>query len=177
MFIDLNNIEPEGVTFDETLDLGSLHASATDPVRVIDCSLRGCALPGERGVELQARLEARLSLSCGRCLEPYQARIGVEFQLILVRRATEDLGPEETEMPAEDVGLFQAEDGRVDLATVVTEQIYLGLPLKPVCRPDCQGLCATCGVNRNHLECDCCGETVDLRLAPLMELKRRLRHP
>jgi uncharacterized protein len=97
--------------------------------------------------------------------------------LILVPHVVEEQGPGAAEMRDEDVALFYAEGGKVDLGTVATEQIYRDLPLKPVCRPDCRGLCATCGVNRNLLECDCPGDRGDLRLAALVDLKERLRKP
>ena len=64
--------------------------------------------------------------------------------------------------------------GDVDLVQVAREQIYLNLPLKSVCRDDCKGLCATCGANRNRIECACSGDQPDPRLAPLLELKKRL---
>jgi uncharacterized protein len=51
------------------------------------------------------------------------------------------------------------------------EQFYLALPMKPLCRPDCQGLCPVCGKNRNVETCACQSEWVD----PRMEALRRLR--
>jgi hypothetical protein len=63
--------------------------------------------------------------------------------------------------------------GGADLSEIAAEQIYLGLPLKPVCKNDCRGLCPVCGVNRNLEECACVGEEIDPRLAPLLAFKRR----
>ena len=57
---------------------------------------------------------------------------------------------------------------------MAAEQILLNLPLKPVCEPGCKGLCPTCGVNRNQIECDCRSEAVDPRFAPLLDLKERM---
>jgi uncharacterized protein len=50
------------------------------------------------------------------------------------------------------------------------EQFFLTLPMKPLCRPDCQGLCPVCGKNRNREQCDCKAEWVDPRLAELRKL-------
>jgi uncharacterized protein len=82
-------------------------------------------------------------------------------------------GETETEVDERDIDLFAAADGRVDLATITREQIYLNLPLKPLCSTRCAGLCPTCGVDRNRIECDCVAEAVDPRLAPLLDFKRR----
>ena len=49
------------------------------------------------------------------------------------------------------------------------DQVRLAL-----CRPDCRGLCPTCGVDRNRLECACRTEEPDPRLAPLLEIRRKL---
>jgi uncharacterized metal-binding protein YceD (DUF177 family) len=46
-------------------------------------------------------------------------------------------------------------DEQIDLAALVSEQIYLNLPLKPLCSLECRGLCPTCGVNRNLTRCGC----------------------
>jgi uncharacterized protein len=51
------------------------------------------------------------------------------------------------------------------------EQMYLALPMKPLCRDDCRGLCPTCGANLNLAACGCKNEWEDPRLAVLRKLK------
>ncbi|MCL2104264.1 MAG: DUF177 domain-containing protein [Kiritimatiellaeota bacterium] len=43
----------------------------------------------------------------------------------------------------------------LDLTGEAREAIILALPGYPVCREDCNGLCATCGVNLNETACTC----------------------
>jgi uncharacterized protein len=50
------------------------------------------------------------------------------------------------------------------------EEFSLALPVKPLCRANCKGLCPTCGCNRNHESCACATAEVDLRLAGLRGL-------
>jgi len=52
------------------------------------------------------------------------------------------------------------------------EQLYLALPMKPLCQNGCQGLCATCGTNLNRTTCDCQPHWDDPRLAVLKALKK-----
>jgi uncharacterized protein len=66
-------------------------------------------------------------------------------------------------------------DGRIDLSHMVVEQIVLALPMKPLCKPDCRGLCALCGANRNLESCDCAPEESDPRWAPLKTLQKTRR--
>lgn len=56
---------------------------------------------------------------------------------------------------------------RIDLEPVAREAILLDLPLAPLCREDCAGLCPTCGTNRNDAPCDCAEPAADPRWAGL----------
>jgi uncharacterized protein len=66
-------------------------------------------------------------------------------------------------------------DERIDLSQMTVEQIVLALPMKPLCKPDCRGLCALCGANRNLASCDCAPEDTDPRWAPLKTLQKSRR--
>jgi uncharacterized protein len=176
MDIDLRHLDAGGVVFDETVLPRELANGGPDGLRVLEARLAGEAMPGERGVEFRARLAATLRLDCSRCLEPLELRLALGVELILVPDATE-FGVGESELPEEAARLFYAEEGVVRLERIVTEQILLNLPAKPVCRVDCAGLCPACGANRNRIECGCRDEGLDPRLAPLLELKKKLRGP
>jgi uncharacterized protein len=69
-----------------------------------------------------------------------------------------------------DVGVSFYKDDTIDLGEVMREQFFLALPMKPLCRPDCRGLCPVCGKNRNIEQCECREEWTDPRLAPLKKL-------
>jgi uncharacterized protein len=64
-------------------------------------------------------------------------------------------------------------DGVIDLRELVREQLYLQLPMKPLCRESCAGLCPVCGTNLNTGSCECSYEWEDPRLAPLKALARK----
>lgn len=174
MFIDINEIEPEGISFDLSVPLGDLEGEDGAAIPVLRAHLSGRAVPGGRGVELTARLEGRVGLVCVRCLEPFDVDLAADFSLTLVGEAIE-FGVSESPLEERDTSLFFAPGGKADYRTIAEEQIYLNLPLKPVCRADCAGLCPTCGANRNLLECGCSRESVDPRLAPLEALKNQPR--
>lgn len=176
MIIDVSGLEDRILRVERALDLSDLHGEATDPVEVHDAFLRGEASRGARGVEFRGRLTARLQLQCGRCLEPYESPLDAGFRLVIVREADETGEAEDdVELDPDDLDQYEAPEGKVDLRAVAREQVHLNLPLKPVCRPDCRGLCPTCGGNRNRIECGCSTDEPDPRLAPLLELKKRLQ--
>ncbi len=172
MFIDINEIEREGIAFDRELDLSGIAGASPDLLRVKSARLSGRAEREERGVILTARLEAKVELACSRCTEPFDSDLAVRFVLTLVPDAAE-FAPGEARIDDEDASLFYTREGKADLVQIASEQIYLNLPLKPVCRKGCKGLCPQCGTNRNVTECGCTGESIDPRLAPLLQFKKR----
>jgi len=176
MFIDINEIAEDGLQFDTPVEVSLPEAELDGSVELIEARLGGTARPGERGIEFRAHLAAKARLTCSRCLERFDSAIATDFRLTIVGEAVE-CGPDEMEVRKEDTTLFSAEGGIAEFGAIAAEQIYLELPLKPVCKPECRGLCPTCGTKRNDVECGCHEEAVDPRLAPLMEWKNRMGDP
>jgi uncharacterized protein len=109
---------------------------------------------------LQAKLEARTMVACGRCLLNFQQPLEVDFTELYAF----------TPNAATESGLIVPESGKIDLAPLVRDEMMVAIPISPLCRPDCKGLCTTCGENLNenphtHEE----GE-VDPRLSALKSL-------
>jgi uncharacterized protein len=63
-----------------------------------------------------------------------------------------------------------AETGFLDLAPVLREDMFLSAPIRPLCRPDCKGLCSNCGQDWNEGSCNCEKEDIAPRLAVLKKL-------
>lgn len=177
MFINLNDIQREPLEIDAALAVGELEGPGGERMPVTGARLQGEASRGDHGVDLDAHLEATVEVLCSRCTEPLRLPISTELSLTLVPAVGREPDPEEGPREEEEDRLFQVEDGKADLAAVAREQLYLALPLKPICREDCKGLCPVCGVNRNHEECACAAEEIDPRLAPLLQFKLRRNPP
>ena len=173
MFIDIRQLGDAPFEFERRFEPGKLVApdSVDDATTVGQVRLVGQIEPDPRGPVLRGRLEAELQLACVRCLEPFESTVSAGFQLILVRDPV-PAADGEVGLDRDDLVLFHAAEGRVDLAEIAREQLCLNLPLKPICEPGCLGLCPTCGGNRNRIVCGCRSEAVDPRLAPLLELNK-----
>jgi uncharacterized protein len=118
---------------------------------------------------LQGWLEGEATLECGRCLEPYvqplHMELEVEFQPSVAISTGEPLPP------PEDDSVYMIDGHHVaDLDEAVREQVLLSLPMRPLCKPDCAGLCPVCGKNLNEGPCEGHGKEVDERLAVLATL-------
>jgi uncharacterized protein len=174
MFIDINTIGPEGLAFERSVRLEGLEGPSRERIPAVHASLAGSVSPGPRGPRLAGRLDTTVPLTCSRCLESFPLGIRSEFELAVIRREAD---PAETETASDDdeVETLVAPEGKIGLEDLAREQLYLSLPLKPVCRPDCKGLCPSCGVNRNQGSCACATEDVDPRLAPLLQFRRKIQ--
>jgi uncharacterized protein len=84
-----------------------------------------------------------IQLICSRCLEEIIFPIKTNFYVTI------DQGVLENQSHTEDDFLVIAANGDVDLSGPVEEAIFLSIPLNPLCRDDCEGICAVCGVNKN----------------------------
>ena len=113
------------------------------------------------GVLVQGTLSSRLEQECVRCLEPSELSIGLRLEEIFRLPGTS---------PHIDTPYEVSENGRLDLTPILREQSWLAIPMKPLCQPDCQGLCPQCGANLNQEQCACERTHVDPRLAALREL-------
>lgn len=122
-------------------------------------------------IRVKGSLDVSMTAECDRCLEPAGFPIATKFDLVY--------RPEKEARPAEDrhldegeadIGFYQGEG--LDLKDVIREQIILALPMQRVCRPDCKGMCPTCGQNLNLAECGCRQTAVDDRWAALKQLSK-----
>jgi len=110
---------------------------------------------------VQGTVESQLGLECVRCLEPFVLPITLELEETF-RLPGASLRPE--------IVFAVSDDGGLDLTPLLREQSWLVIPMKPLCRPDCKGLCSQCGVNLNIESCACEDTKIDPRLALLKEL-------
>jgi uncharacterized protein len=119
---------------------------------------------------LTGTAQTELELTCGRCLEPF--RLPLESQIDVRYLPASELATEdEREVAEEDLDTSYYRDDQIYLNELLREQFYLALPMKPLCRDDCAGLCSQCGTNLNTGTCQCTSQWEDPRLAPLRELK------
>lgn len=175
MFIEMNKLPPEGASWDEFLRLPDLEGAGGKRIPVRRARITVRATRNDRGADLRGRIDAEVEQVCARCLAVFLMPLRGEISLTLVPAA---LIPEDAEHPVEievtdeDATLLPVEAGRVSLMDIAAEQIYLNLPLKPVCSEGCLGLCPQCGANRNQESCECRTESVDPRLAPLLKYRK-----
>jgi uncharacterized protein len=126
---------------------------------------------GER-FRLAGRVQTLLELPCSRCVEPFATPVDALFDLRYQPQA-ENTGEGDLEIAEDDLTTAFYQHDEIDLAQLLREQFYLSLPMKPLCRENCGGLCPVCGTNLNRGACACTHAWEDPRLAALRELRDR----
>lgn len=127
--------------------------------------------PGQM-VELDGILAVTIQEICGRCLAELETRITSTFSLTFTPRKEEGSGDEEeVELHAEELGLIPYDGDRIDLSESLQEQVIISLPISPLCKDDCLGLCAECGANLNESSCSCEKKVFNNKFAALKTLK------
>jgi uncharacterized protein len=173
MFLNLNDIRDAHERIDQVYQASAFGdpLDGPDGFRVIRPVSLGFDIYKEKDeFHLVGRLEGTLGLQCSRCLEPFEWPVDTTFDLRYQPRIL-NTGEGEREIEEDDLSTAFYEDDRIDLGQLMREQFYLALPMKPLCRELCQGLCPECGTNLNTGTCSCKHEWEDPRFAALKALR------
>lgn len=178
MRIRISDMPAAGISLADTLEAAELpqltalaREGACRLAAPIDVTLYIAPVAGMFRVEGKLRTEA--GLTCSRCLADFETALTSHFHVTYTREVPggEEAPSEARELSAEEMGLMPFDGEEIDFRDMLQEQIILAIPMQPLCRADCQGLCSRCGTDLNRETCNCREETVDPRLAALKNLK------
>lgn len=116
----------------------------------------------QQSLLIRGEVAADLELACSRCTENFL--LPVRYPL----DETISLADEDDQ----EVLVDRVQD-ELDLSELSLQVLLENLPLQPLCRHDCRGLCPNCGQDLNSGDCDCETDAIDPRLAILGQLLRR----
>ncbi len=115
------------------------------------------------GLLVRGTLRAPLLLRCARCLTPVEGDATSEVVELYAdpgRAVADDVEPG-----------YVIHDALLDLNVLLRDALVPAVPYRPLCRPDCRGLCPTCGVDRNETDCACVTTWADSRWDGLRGLR------
>lgn len=133
---------------------------------------RGTLLRSPRGVLVHADVIVRPRLTCARCLEDFDQPLSLAIDEEFVP-AQDPLTGAAVEADPDDFRID--EHNQLDLSEAVRQYEEAALPLQPICREQCAGLCPVCGQNLNERRCECAQPEADSAWAGLSALSERLR--
>ena len=171
MYIETKEIRPEGLTINRLIDaLSTLPLEGSEKVLVGPIQLDGQLDRDPEGIAFEGEIATVATLTCSRCLESYRLPLQLHFDL-LYTSAPEPAAKGESRVDEGEITRTHYDGYRINLDELLSEQIYLGVPLKPLCRADCPGLCQRCGANLKEGACGCSEEPAgDPRLQVLKRL-------
>jgi uncharacterized protein len=120
-------------------------------------------------VIVKGQVVADIKLQCSRCIMDYEQKLSVPVDVVY-HPIDELKGDERHEIMSGELDMdFYSED-EMDLMTLMKEQIFLNIPMKPLCTDLCKGICHTCGKNLNDGECSCPQKETDSRFDILKKI-------
>lgn len=172
MKLDLGKIRQADTRYDRTFEPSEVEMPG-DPYRIVAPVQIGFDIHKDKEqFRLVGTVRTELELPCSRCLEDFRFPVNLDFDQRYLPQAVAS-ADEETEVVEEDLETSFYHDEQIDLNELLREQFYLALPMKPLCREECRGLCPQCGTNLNTGMCECAAAWEDPRLAALKQLKTR----
>lgn len=173
MRIWLDQVQEEPFNWDETQTVSPEILERPELVALEPVHWRGQVVFTDPGYFLRAKLDYEQTLSCNRCLKPIVDHAESEVELMIEVEPRHETGGEH-ELHEKDLGILYLDEEVLETDPILVEQLQLNIPMKPLCRPDCQGLCPVCGADRNAGACSCTESSTDPRWAALAALKGRL---
>jgi uncharacterized protein len=113
------------------------------------------------GILVTGALYGRAKIECRRCLVETEQDFNVVIDEIFATTT-------------QDEDTYRVKDDQIDLEPMARDAIVLALPLNPLCRTDCKGLCPQCGQNLNEADCGHRQQRIDVRWEPLQALKKQI---
>lgn len=117
------------------------------------------------GILVTGPVHGDTRLQCARCLQDFSSTVGLRVCELFVTPGHD---------PAEEDDVYRVVGSEIDLEPMLRDAVALSLPLNPLCRGDCKGLCAQCGQDLNKGACGCKDDDIDPRWADLGPLRARL---
>ncbi len=171
MRIDIAEIPQEGLELTLRAEPVALRLPDGEPPDQVRADAHLKLTRTSQGVLAEGEVTSTLSLICSRCSEPFACPVREPFSVYYQHPGT-GATEGEVELTAEDLDTEFIEEGRLDVTALLQQNLLLALPVQPLCRENCQGLCPRCGANRNQGPCACPGPPLDPRFTVLERLKR-----
>lgn len=96
-----------------------------------------------QGLLLTGKFKTTLKVECARCLREFDHNIHWEMTELYAFN----------EKSVTESGLILPDDAQIDLAPLIRDYALTEIPISPICKPDCKGLCPTCGQDLNKKDC------------------------
>jgi uncharacterized protein len=126
-------------------------------------------LKTDTSIWVSAELTASVECECGRCLTPFSQTLQMGLEEEFFPALNPLTGAREKPLSDDAEHLYIDEKHTLDLRKTLREYASMVVPMKPLCKLECAGLCQRCGANRNESSCVCDDAPRDPRWNALLE--------
>ncbi len=175
MILVFRELKPGRNAFSFSLDPEELDLPREDPAFTETISVELVAHKQVNLIQLRLSAATRVEMVCSRCGEAFSRKLSGDATY-LIRQGKERLTREKT-LTDEDVFTLFTTEGELDTLPLIREVLLLEIPMRPLCREDCAGLCPVCGANWNVETCPHEEQTEETRksLAALQDLWKQMQ--
>jgi len=143
---------------------------------IVDITGGGSMVQGEvrlmrtdRSILAKGTLHTEVEVTCSRCLSLFSCPLTLNIEEEYFP-TTDVISGASLPLPEEPSCFTIDEHHVLDLTEAIRQYALLAIPMKPLCREDCAGLCPNCGHNLNQGPCDCLPQQIDPRWSELNKL-------
>lgn len=172
MKVDIRDIPAEGLRLKIAEDGIDMQAIAEEIGFLITSPVSAnlLLLKSDGEIFVRGDMNVLLKLRCARCLKEFEHIINSDIDIVYTLGPLHDVKGKE--LIQEEVNIQHLSGDEIDINAVLVEQLSLDMPIQPVCRTTCKGLCPKCGADLNQGKCGCpAAGHIDSRFTKLEELK------
>ncbi|MDD5370465.1 MAG: DUF177 domain-containing protein [Anaerolineaceae bacterium] len=134
--------QPIGTSREFHFDFTSIHLQPDLDLNKLAGSVKISRTP--QGLLVQAKFQAEIDAECVRCLIEFAHPLAIDFDELYAF----------TPRSVSESGLILPEDAHIDLEPLVREYLLIEIPISPLCKLECKGLCPVCGEDLNEHLCE-----------------------
>lgn len=153
MILNVNKIGEKGISVSDNVVLDDTILVEKDSFFMKNVDYKINLIRDGEKIFVKGNIKTSVSLICSRCADDFEYKINSDFDLILFPINRYDLISRE--LNDEDLEYIFFEGQEIDVEKIIAEQVNFSIPLNPLCKADCQGICPICGANLNREECKC----------------------
>ncbi|MBF0520815.1 MAG: DUF177 domain-containing protein [Nitrospirae bacterium] len=120
-------------------------------------------------VIVSGKAKVDIGLQCGLCLSEFTSELPLDLNLLYCPEG-EPVSEDSVELSTGEMDVCQYNEGEIDIAQMLREQVILNVSISAVCSDNCRGLCPVCGVNLNTETCNCKNTSEEGRFFKLKDL-------
>lgn len=152
---DLRDLGPRGQDVELVGPMSFDDLPVCDPVKI----KLHLAQAGDR-VRLLGTVSSALVRTCSRCDSEFVAPLEAGIEEYFIPAHSPEARFNQA-LSAEEMNVFTYEDNHIDLVEVIRQNLISAIPMRPLCKEDCKGLCPFCGQDLNLKDCGCAESTKD----------------